>query len=257
LESVLCSLVGRVVNGSACSSVIPAARAGSPSWVASALRRLFLASIRLWAAEGGRPVHARRGKDEHVTSEEHLGAGRGTLLLADISGYTAFLQAVTGAHAADMAAGTFVPKAYPLLTSLLDGIVGQIAPPFVLSKLEGDAVFAFAADGELGVRGQSVVDCLTACYDAYRARLDKARKIMACSCDACLSIGGLELKFVLHHGGYIVQSVAGHQELFGPDVTISHLLLKNHVADLIGRSAYALLTESAVAQLDIPVEHAS
>jgi hypothetical protein len=84
-----------------------------------------------------------------MTAEEHSGAGRGTLLLADISGYTAFLQAVAAAHAADMAAGRFVPKAYPLLTSLLDGIVGRIAPPFVLSKLEGDAVFAFAAEGEL------------------------------------------------------------------------------------------------------------
>jgi hypothetical protein len=156
-----------------------------------------------------------------------------------------------------MAAGRFVPKAYPLLRSLLDGIVGRIAPPFVLSKLEGDAVFAFAAEGELGVRGQSVVDCLTACYDAYRARLDDARQIMACTCDACLSIGSLELKFVLHHGEYIVQSIAGHQELLGPEVTISHLLLKNHVADLIGRSAYALVTESAVAHLDIPLERAA
>ena len=35
-------------------------------------------------------------------------------------------------------------------------------------------------------------------------------------------------------------------------MTISHLLSKNHVADLIGRSAYTLVTESAVAQLDIP-----
>ena len=208
------------------------------------------------AAEGRRPVQARRGRDELVTSEEHSGAGRGTLLLADISGYTAFLQAVAGAHAADMAAGRFVPKAYPLLTSLLDGIVERIAPPFVLAKLEGDAVFAFAAEGEPGVRGQSMVDCLTACYGAYRARLAEARQLMACSCDACLSIGRLELKFVLHHGGYIVQSVAGHQELLGPDVTISHLLLKNHVADLIGRSAYALVTESAVAHLDLPLEHA-
>jgi hypothetical protein len=119
-----------------------------------------------------------------VTSEDHSAAGRGTLLLADISGYTAFLQAVAAAHAADMAAGRFVPKAYPLLTSLLDGIVGRIVPPFVLSKLEGDAVFAFAAEGEPGVRGQSVLDCLTACYDAYRARLDEARTIMACTCEA-------------------------------------------------------------------------
>jgi hypothetical protein len=191
-----------------------------------------------------------------VTSNDRFGAGRGTLLLADISGYTAFLQAVAGAHAADMAAGTFVPKAYPLLTSLLDGIVERIAPPFVLSKLEGDAVFAFAAEGELGIRGQAVVDCLTDCYEAYRSRLDEASEVMTCTCEACLSIGGLELKFVLHHGEYIVQTVAGHQELLGPDVTISHLLLKNHVADLIGRSAYALVTESAAAHLDVPLEPA-
>jgi hypothetical protein len=80
---------------------------------------------------------------------------------------------------------------------------------------------------------------------------------MACGCDACVSIGGLELKFVLHHGEYIVQSIAGHRELLGPEVTISHLLLKNHVVDLIGRSAYALVTESAVAYLDLPLERAS
>jgi hypothetical protein len=197
-----------------------------------------------------------RRKGRAVISEEHSGAGRGTLLLADISGYTAFLQAVAGAHAADMAAGRFVPKAYPLLRSLLDGIVERITPPFVLAKLEGDAVFAFAAEGELGVRGQSVLDCLIACYEAYRARLEEARQLLACTCDACLSIGGLELKFVLHQGDYIVQSIAGHQELLGPEVTISHLLLKNHVAELIGRSAYALVTESAVAYLDLPLEHA-
>jgi hypothetical protein len=39
-------------------------------------------------------------------------------------------------------------------------------------------------------------------------------------------------------------------------VTISHLLLKNHVADLIGRSAYALVTESAAAHLGVPLERA-
>ena len=191
-----------------------------------------------------------------LAPDKHSGVGRGTLLLADISGYTAFLQAVAGAHAADMAAGTFVPKAYPLLTSLLDGIVERIAPPFVLSKLEGDAVFAFAAQGELGVRGQSLVDRLSACYDAYRARLDEIGDMMVCNCEACLMIGGLELKFVLHHGGYIVQSVAGHQELLGPEVTMAHLLLKNHVADLVGRSAYALVTEPAAAHLDIPLQRA-
>jgi hypothetical protein len=88
-----------------------------------------------------------------VSPSVHPGPGHGTLLLAGISGYTAFLQAVAQAHAADLAAGTFVPEAYPLLTSLLDGIVERLAPPFVLSEIEGDAVFAVAADDQLELRG--------------------------------------------------------------------------------------------------------
>jgi hypothetical protein len=153
-----------------------------------------------------------------------------------------------------MASGTFVPTAYPLLTSLLDGIVERVAPPFALSKLEGDAVFAFAADNEFELQGKPVVDCLVACYESYRARVEEADRLMPCDCDACRSISGLDLKFVLHHGEFVVQSVAGHPELLGPDVTVSHLLLKNHVADLIGTSSYALVTESAVKQLEIPLE---
>jgi hypothetical protein len=39
-----------------------------------------------------------------------------------------------------------------------------------------------------------------------------------------------------------------------PDVTVSDLLLKIHVADLIDRSAYTLVTESAMAHVDIPLE---
>ena len=184
------------------------------------------------------------------------GPGRGTLLLVDISGYTAFLQAVARAHAADLEAGTFVPEAYPLLTSLLDGIVERVAPPFVLSEVEGDAVFAFAADDQLDLRGPSVLACLAGCYEAYRARVGAARDLMICSCDACSSIGGLELKFVMHHGDYVVQSIAGHQKVLGPDVTAAHLLLKNHVRDVIGRSAYALLTASAATHLEVPLDHA-
>ena len=184
------------------------------------------------------------------------GMERGTLLLADISGYTAFLQSVGNAHAADMAAGTFVPTAYPLLTSLLDGIIEQVTPPFTLSKVEGDAVFAFADEDGAFPRGEELYGCLTACYQAFRKRLDEARTLMLCDCDACGSIESLDLKFVLHHGEYVVQSVAGHPELLGPDVTISHLLLKNHATDVVGCSAYALFTERAAAELAVPLARA-
>jgi hypothetical protein len=124
----------------------------------------------------GRRLRGRYAREQVATGDQSR-LDRGTLLLADITGYTAFLQAVGAAHAADMAAGTFVPKAYPLLTTLIDGIVEQVSPPFVLSKLEGDAVFAFGPDGTLNVRGQAVLDCLSACYEAYRARLGEAKDV--------------------------------------------------------------------------------
>jgi len=66
----------------------------------------------------------------------------GPLILADIGGYTSFLRIVQVAHADDAFADGNVPDAYAFVSSLLDGIVGQLVPPFTLSKLEGDAVFA-------------------------------------------------------------------------------------------------------------------
>jgi hypothetical protein len=66
----------------------------------------------------------------------------------------------------------------------------------------------------------------------------------------------LELKFVLHRGHYVAQSIAGHDELLGPDVTMAHLLLKNRVTDIVGPVAYALLTESATQHLEVPVDGA-
>ncbi|HEX2699020.1 MAG TPA: DUF2652 domain-containing protein [Acidimicrobiales bacterium] len=190
-------------------------------------------------------------------SEANMGgsrATRGVLLLADISGYTGFLQAVANAHGAEMATMTELPAAYPLITSLLDGIVSELVPPFHLSKLEGDAVFAYAADDSFDPRGESVVGTLRGCYADFRDRRDEAVKLMFCDCTACEGLNTLELKFVLHWGNYVVQSIAGHQELLGPDVTMAHLLLKNNVSGVVGCSAYAMLTQAAAQQLDVSVD---
>ena len=57
---------------------------------------------------------------------------RGCLLLADISGYTEYMGGNELMHAQDVVA------------DLLETIVGAIEPIFTLSKLEGDAAFAYA-----------------------------------------------------------------------------------------------------------------
>jgi hypothetical protein len=177
---------------------------------------------------------------------------RGLLLLADISGYTAFLRAVSDAHGARIAASPEPPPAYRLITSLLDSIVEQVAPPFTVSKLEGDAVFAYAVDAEFPLRGASVLACLSKCYRAYRDRREATENVITCPCAACSMLSTLELKFVLHFGDYVKQRIAGSVELLGPDVTLAHLLLKNRVSDVIGRASYALFTKSAIEELDVP-----
>jgi hypothetical protein len=184
------------------------------------------------------------------------GPASGTLLLADISGYTGFLQTVATAHRDDAFADGRVPDAYGLVSSLLDGIIERIVPPFTLSKLEGDAVFAFARDADDVPRGAALLDCLTACYASFRERLGGAMEIWTCRCDACSRVGGLELKFVLHAGSFVVQSVAGSRELVGPEVVMAHLLLKNHAAELLDRPAYALITEAAASRLAVPSDGA-
>jgi hypothetical protein len=189
-----------------------------------------------------------------MTAAETSSGTRGVLLIADISGYTAFLQAVAGAHGEEMAAMPEVPAAYPLMTSLLDGIVARLDPPFRLSKFEGDAVFAYAPLDTFPMRGGSVLECIERCYADYRERRDKTENLMLCNCSACTRLSMLELKFVLHRGTYVLQSIAGRDELLGPDVTMAHLLLKNNVVNAVGSAAYALITRSAAEGLEIPVE---
>jgi hypothetical protein len=196
------------------------------------------------------------GRNSGVVSTARSGAGRGALLLADISGYTAFLEAVGEAHGEEMRDSGVVPAAYPMMTSLLDGIVEKIVPPFILSKFEGDAVFAFGPDGEFALRGVQLLESLNACYEGFLARVADTRELMWCSCTACSTLNGLDLKFVVHYGEYVALSIAGHEELLSPDVTIAHRLMKNHARAMVGGSAYALLTEAAVRRFEAPLDNA-
>jgi hypothetical protein len=177
---------------------------------------------------------------------------RGALLLADISGYTGFLQGVADAHHALIVEADEPPAAYAVLSSLLDTMVTTIAPTFRLAKVEGDAIFAVADDGSAS--GDAVLDSLRRCYASFRSRLAAAGSEWTCTCSACSRIGDLDLKFILHHGSFVAQQVAGHEELLGPDVNVAHRLLKNHARELVGAVPYALITAAAAEALGIPTD---
>ncbi len=191
-----------------------------------------------------------------MTNQEAPSAASGLLLLADISGYTSFLQSVTLAHQDDAFADGAVPDAYAMMSNVLDGIVGRVVPPFTLSKLEGDAVFAYATNSAMVPRGAAMLDCLTDCYADFRRRLGMARGIWPCWCDACSRIDVLDLKFILHAGTYVIQEIADRRELVGPEVVMAHRLLKTSAAELVGHGAFALITAAAATRFDIPTEAA-
>jgi uncharacterized protein YndB with AHSA1/START domain len=156
---------------------------------------------------------------------------QGSLVLADISGYTNFLARVELEHSHD------------ILADLLGIVAGALCPPLQLAKLEGDAVFCITPDGE-EIDGQALVTTLESTYLAFARRRRTVALSSSCTCEACRRTPQLDLKFCVHHGCYVEHEVAGSRELVGSDVILAHRLLKNSVADTHGLHGYALLTDA-------------
>lgn len=168
-------------------------------------------------------------------------AQHGYLLIADISGYTSFLAKSELEHAHD------------ILTELLEILVKQLTARLALSKLEGDAVFVFAPESQIP-RGETLLELMEATYVKFRDEREAIRRRTTCQCNACRNISSLDLKFMAHHGDYMLQRVTGIHELVGSDVNLIHRLLKNHVSEQTGWRAYALFTEAALMHLGVRPE---
>jgi hypothetical protein len=154
------------------------------------------------------------------------------LLIADISGYTQFLQASELDHAKG------------ILTDLLGVLVEQTRPPMVISRLEGDAVFSYGLSTR-SVGGQTVVEMMEGTYVAFRRAIELIVLNTSCDCNACANVGSLDLKFFVHHGEFALQAIGERRELLGTAVNIAHRLTKNTVRATTGITAYTLWTDAA------------
>lgn len=158
----------------------------------------------------------------------------GFLILADISGFTAFVTGTELEHGAEVTG------------VLLEAVMHRLAPPLEIQELEGDAVFALGPDRILP--DGSVLPAVLG--EAFLAFKDERRRLAGddgCSCRACRSVGNLDLKFVTHHGRFVRQIVGGRSRVAGPDVILVHRLLKNSV----NGAAYLLLTAPALERIGV------
>jgi uncharacterized protein YndB with AHSA1/START domain len=170
----------------------------------------------------------------------------GSLVVADLTGYTAYLSLGELEHAPTIAG------------DLLETIVGRLEPPFRLAKFEGDAAFLFAEDGRADA--SLLLDAVEASYLAFRRRLRSIESATTCDCNACRQAPRLDLKFFVHHGQYVRGRIAGRDELAGSSIILVHRLLKGSTAEAAhgddGRaSGFAVFTGEAVDHLGLdPVE---
>lgn len=165
----------------------------------------------------------------------------GYLVIADISGYTSFI------------AKTELEHSHEILAELLGLLVEKFKTLMTLSKLEGDAVFAYAAEEKIS-RGETLLEFLEDIYVAFRDKQISMKRATTCTCLACQNIPSLDLKFIAHHGNYIVQRVGDIRELVGSDVNLIHRLTKNHVTESTGWRAYLMLTEQCLDHLKLNLE---
>jgi hypothetical protein len=165
---------------------------------------------------------------------DDIRAEAGFLILADISGFTAFV------------AGTELEHGAQVTGVLLEAVMRRLAPPLEIQELEGDAVFAIGPDGALP-DGSVLPALLADAFAVFKAEQRELARDESCACGACRDIPKLDLKLVVHHGRFVRQTVGGRARVAGPDVILVHRLLKNPV----NGSAYLLFTASALERVGV------
>jgi len=144
---------------------------------------------------------------------------RALLLIADIGGYTEYMQF----HRSMLGHAEAATK------RLLDKVI-DAAPDFDLIEIEGDATF-LSLDAD-GLDGPATMSAVTRAAVAMHRAFHAERRLVElnmCPCKSCTQTSALKLKFVAHIGDVATQTIRRRKKLVGMDVIFVHRLLKNPV----------------------------
>jgi len=144
---------------------------------------------------------------------------RALLLIADIGGYTEYMQY----HR------SILGHAEAATNRMLDKVV-RAARGFDLIEIEGDA--AFVSREIDGMDGPATLATVTQAAIAMHRAFHEQRRLIElnmCPCGSCTRTSALTLKFVAHVGEVATQTIKRRRKLVGIDVIYVHRLLKNPV----------------------------
>jgi hypothetical protein len=169
---------------------------------------------------------------------------RAVLLIADIGGYTNYMHWNR----------THLAHAQLTVAQLLEAVI-DAGKGLKLAKLEGDAAFFWAPDGNAKVL---VLDRLWRMRQSFLDRRQQIQLDIGCECPSCAQTESLSLKFVAHEGEVAEQKVKRHVELAGLDVILVHRMLKNTVPVpeyVLMTDVVAQCLDESVRQLCMPLIH--
>jgi uncharacterized protein YndB with AHSA1/START domain len=146
------------------------------------------------------------------------------IYIPDISGFTNFVN------------NTEINHSRHIISELLEIIIDSDKFGMSVSEIEGDAVLFFKEDVP------SISDLIEQCQNTFinfHNHLRRYNTERICRCGACETAANLSLKFIVHKGNVEIISIKGHQKLYGSDVILAHMLLKNSIPE----NEYILITD--------------
>ena len=162
------------------------------------------------------------------------------LIIADISGFTGFMsqKSISLNHAKQ------------IVVRLLKSIIETTESPLQVAEIEGDAVFLIAVvEGSEEDVARLVRKKIHDFFRAFLAERDSIDDLRTCVCNACVQVGSLQLKQVVHFGEVAREKIGSFEKYFGSDVILVHRMLKNSV----GAKEYVMMTlpaDTATGPLD-------
>jgi hypothetical protein len=161
----------------------------------------------------------------------------GYLILADISGFAAYLAEVELTHA------------QRILEELYTTLMRHWQPYVADALVEGGALFGHIPTAHAPA-GEAMLDFVETTYAAFRQHQRTMQHNTTCQCRACQTIATLDVKFFIHYGQYLRHHLGGQVDMMGVDVSlIRSRALKAPVVAETQWASLALFTAPALTQL--------
>lgn len=153
-----------------------------------------------------------------------------TILIPDISGFTAFMTNTELGHASRA------------INMLIEAILDAVGDEYEVSEVLGDAVLLIKK-GPAPSKREISATCLRI-FHAFHYKRKWIAQHTICPCGACQAMIKLSLKFVVHHGPLAEMKVGRFVMQSGAEMIVAHRLLKNS----INNNEYLLMTEKLLQQ---------